>query len=95
VEVVVRAISKSEAIDVLNTLRSSGFNVKAVDHGPLVSERRCEMRDVLIEFLDGLEEEYGMYIHPNDFNRLLNNFGLMIVPIEDPTNLLVGLQVDE
>jgi len=53
------------------------------------------MRDVLIEFLDGLEEEYGMYIHPNDFNRLLNNFGLMIVPIEDPTNLLVGLQVDE
>lgn len=45
VEVVVRTISKSEATDALNTLRSNGFNVSHVDRGPRVSGRRCDVLD--------------------------------------------------
>lgn len=48
------------------------------------------MSDLIADLLDGLDEEYGLYIHPNDFNRLLENYDLMVVPIEDPTNLRYG-----
>ena len=48
------------------------------------------MNDVLVEVLDSLEDEYGIYIHPNDFTKLLSDYGLMVVPIEDPTNLRYG-----
>lgn len=43
-----------------------------------------------MEMLDSLEEEYGVYIDPDDFGKLLAEYGLMIVPIEDPTNLRFG-----
>lgn len=48
------------------------------------------MNDALVELLDTLEEEYGIYIHPNDFTKVLGDYGFMIVPIEDPTNLRYG-----
>lgn len=53
------------------------------------------MRDLISEFLDALEEEYGINIDPNDFYRVLDSHDLMIVPAEDPTNLRYGVEDDE
>lgn len=46
--------------------------------------------DVLNDIFDVMSENY---IHPFDseqFEKLLSEYGFMIVPIEDPTNLRYG-----
>lgn len=50
------------------------------------------MRDLISEFLDSLEEEYDIIIDPLDFDRLLDDHDLMLIPAEDPTNLRYGVE---
>lgn len=50
------------------------------------------VRNAIEEFLDNLDDQYGIYIHFNDFEDFLTQHGLMIVPIEDPTNLRYGAE---
>lgn len=53
------------------------------------------MDDLIVDFLDGLEEELGTSISLPVFNRMLDEYGLMIVPVDDPTNLHLGFELDD
>jgi len=50
------------------------------------------MSDMLEDFLDYLEDDYDVWMTPAHFETLLAEYGLMVVPIEDPTRLRYGVE---
>lgn len=49
------------------------------------------MSDPIFEALEYILESFEIYhLSPNDFQDKLEQWGFMIVPIEDPTNLRYG-----
>lgn len=46
--------------------------------------------DVLNDIFDILNNNIYDAIDPQEFEKLLSEYGFMIVPIEDPTNLRYG-----
>lgn len=52
------------------------------------------MVEVITDMLGDIFDFFDVNINPADFEYYLNENGFMIVPIEDPTNLAIGL-IDE
>lgn len=48
------------------------------------------MAEVISTVLEDIFDFFGVDIDPADFDHYLEENGLMIVPIEDPTNLRYG-----
>jgi hypothetical protein len=70
VGIVVRPISRREAIVALNSLRLSGFNVNRVGHGQPVSGRKCDMLDQ--EQLDQLNKLLNDRFSAEEICEILN-----------------------
>jgi len=49
------------------------------------------MQDVITNVLGDIFDFFGVNIDPADFEYYLTENGFMVVPIEDPTNLRLGV----
>lgn len=50
------------------------------------------MGDPIFEILVDVFDDLDIYTYPTDFEKKLADYGFMIVPIEDPTNLRYGVE---
>jgi protein-L-isoaspartate O-methyltransferase len=50
------------------------------------------MGDPVFDIIDEIFDDMGIFKDPRDFEKQLAEYGFMIVPIDDPTNLRYGVE---